>query len=260
MRYTTFSPDTMLQHEYHTMRQVEDTYWWYQVLRMEVINDVASRFPGGKTCKLLDAGCGTGGMLQALRETHPAWQITGLDFSPVAVEYCQQRGFADVIRGSVDEMPFPNASFDVVVSLDVLYHRQVSQNRALSEIARVLKPDGVMILNLPAFDILRGSHDVAVHGTRRYTVKQTRDLLDPIDFKLETAFCWNAWFFLPLLTWRLVTRSLKPPSEGETKSDLSTLPPQINALLTAIGRLDFMVCRLLHLPFGTSVYSVGRKL
>src|SRR5439155_11845671 len=109
----------MLQHEYHTMRQVEDTYWWYQVLRLEVVNDVASRFPGPKTCKLLDAGCGTGGMLHALRETRPEWQITGLDFSHVAVEYFHQRGLAEVIRGSVDEMPFPNASFDVVVSLDV---------------------------------------------------------------------------------------------------------------------------------------------
>jgi len=48
-------PDTMLQHEYHTMRQVEDVHWWYQVLRVEVINDVASRFPGGNPCKLLDA-------------------------------------------------------------------------------------------------------------------------------------------------------------------------------------------------------------
>ena len=250
----------MLQHEYHTMRQVEDTYWWYHVLRLEVVKDVASRFPGPKTCKLLDAGCGTGGMLHALRETRPEWQITGLDFSPVAVDYCHERGFADVIRGSVDEMPFPNARFDVVVSLDVLYHRQVSQNRAISEIARVLKPDGFLILNLPAFDVLRGRHDVAVHGTRRYTVKRIRELLGPTRFKLEAAFCWNAWLFFPLLAWRSLTRSLKPPREGETKSDLSTLPPKINILLTAIGRLDFTVCRLLHLPFGTSVYTVGRKL
>jgi len=250
----------MLQHEYHTMRQVEDTYWWYQVLRLEVVKDVASRFPGPKTCKLLDAGCGTGGMLHALRETRPEWQITGLDFSPVAVDYCHERGFADVIRGSVDEMPFPNARFDVVVSLDVLYPRQVSQDRAVSETARVLKPGGLLILHLPAFDVLRGRHDVAVNGTRRYTVKRIRELLGPTRFKLETAFYWNAWLFFPLLTWRLLTRSLRPPPESETKSDLSTLPPRINALLSAIGRLDFMVCRLLHLPFGTSVYSVGRRL
>src|SRR5205814_8834213 len=113
----------MLLHEYHTMRQVEDTYWWYQVLRLEVVKDVVSRFSPAQPCKLLDAGCGTGGMLRALRETRPEWQITGLDFSPDAVDYCYERGFADVIRGSVDEMTLPNAGFDVVGSVDVLSHR-----------------------------------------------------------------------------------------------------------------------------------------
>src|SRR5207244_11124342 len=100
------------------------------------------------------------------------------------------------------EVVFPNASFDVVVSLDVLYHRQVSQNRAISEIARVLKPDGFLILNLPAFDFLRGRHDVAVHGTRRYTVRRIRELLGPTRFKPETVFYWNACLFFHLLTWR----------------------------------------------------------
>jgi SAM-dependent methyltransferase len=242
------------------MRQVEDTYWWYQVLHREVVKDVVSRFSATQPCQLLDAGCGTGGMLHTLHKTCPEWQITGLELSSVAVEYCQQRGLPEIIRGSVDEMPFPNASFDVVVSLDVLYHRQALPNRALPEIARVLKPGGVLILNLPAFDILRGRHDTAVQGTRRYTVKRILELLDSIGLKPETVFCWNAWLFFPLLGWRLLTRSLNPLNESETKSDLSILPPQINALLTAIGRLDFMVCRLLRLPFGTSVYSVGRKL
>jgi SAM-dependent methyltransferase len=250
----------MLPHEYHTMCRVEDSYWWYQVLREEVVKDVVCRFPPDKPCKLLDAGCGTGGMLYTLRKTHPEWQAMGLDRSSVAVHYCQQRGFADVILGSVDEMPFPTASFDVVLSLDVLYHREVLQDRALSEMARVLKPGGLLILNLPAFDVLRGRHDAAVHGMRRYTVKAIWKLLGPIDFKLEAAFCWNAWLFFPLLSWRLLTRLLSAPGEIETKSDLSALPAKINALLAAIGKLDFMLCRLLHLPLGTSVYSVGRKL
>jgi hypothetical protein len=124
----------------------------------------------------------------------------------------------------------------------------------------VLKAGGLLILNPRAFEVLRGRHDIAVHGMRRYTVKRIRELLGPTRFELETAFCWKACLFFSLLAWRLFTRPLKPSREGETKSDLSTLPPKINELLTAIGRLDFMVCRLLHLPFGTSVYSVGRKL
>ena len=250
----------MLQHEYDTMRRVEDTYWWYQVLRTAVASDLSDRFAAGDPPRLLDAGCGTGGMLHALREAHPEWEMAGLDVSAVAVEYCRERGFADVINGSVDGMPFSDASFDVVLSLDVLYHREVSEERAVSEIARVVKPGGYVILNLPAFDVLRGRHDVAVHGARRYTIQRVRKLLEPVDIKVETIFYWNAWLFVPLIAWRLLTRFGKPPEEIGTKGDLSQMPPQINALLATLGRLDFAACRRLHPPFGTSVYTVTRKL
>lgn len=250
----------MLQHEYDTMRRVEDTYWWYQVLRTEVASDLSYRFGAGKPCRLLDAGCGTGGMLQTLREAHPEWEMTGLDVSAVAVEYCRERGFADVITGSVDAMPFSDASFDMALSLDVLYHKEVSEERAVSEIARVVKQGGYVILNLPAFDVLRGRHDVAVHGARRYTIQRVLKLLEPVGIRAETIFYWNAWLFVPLIAWRLLTRFGKPPEEIGTKGDLSQVPPPINALLTTLGRLDFAACRRLHPPCGTSVYTVARKL
>ena len=250
----------MLQHEYHTMRELEDTYWWYRVLRAEAVTDVAFRYPTGMRCELLDAGCGTGGMLDALREAHPECEMTGLDVSGVAVEYCRERGFGHVINGSVDGMPFSDASFDMVLSLDVLYHREVSEERAVSEIARVVKPGGYVILNLPAFDVLRGKHDVAVHGARRYTIERVRKLLKPVNLVPETLFYWNAWLFVPILAWRLITRFGKPPEEIGTRGDLSQMPPKINALLATLGRLDFAACRRLHPPFGTSVYTVTRKL
>ena len=250
----------MLQHEYDTMRHVEDTYWWYQVLRTEVTNDLSCRFGAGKPWRLLDAGCGTGGMLDTLHKAHPAWEMTGLDVSALAVEYCRERGFADVIKGSVDGMPFARASFDVVLSLDVLYHKGVSEASAVSEIARVVKSGGYVILNLPAFDVLRGRHDVAVHGARRYTIERMRTLLEPVGLRAETIFYWNAWLFVPLLAWRLLSRFEKPPEEIGTKGDLSQVPSQFNALLTTLGRLDFAACRRLHPPFGTSVYTVARKL
>jgi SAM-dependent methyltransferase len=250
----------MLQHEYDTMRRVEDTYWWYQVLRTEVVNDLSYRFGTGQPCRLLDAGCGTGGMLDALRKARPAWEMTGLDVSALAIKYCRERGFADVTQGSVDGMPFSDATFDVAVSLDVLYHKDVSEERAVSEIARVVKSGGYVILNLPAFDVLRGSHDLAVHGARRYTIERMRKLLGTGGLKAETIFYWNAWLFVPLLAWRLLSRFGKPPEEIGTKGDLSQVPPWINALLTTLGRLDFAACRSLHPPFGTSVYTVARKL
>jgi SAM-dependent methyltransferase len=250
----------MLQHEYDTMRRVEDAYWWYQVLRSAVASDLSGRFRADKPCRLLDAGCGTGGMLEAARGAQPDWQTTGLDFSAIAVEYCRGRGFADVVKGSVDEMPFMDASFDVVLSLDVLCHKAVCEQSAASEIARVLKPGGSLILNLPAFEALKGRHDLAVHTARRYTVERVRELFESVGLSAETIFYWNAWLFVPLLAWRLLSRLGKQTEEIGAKGDLSQLPASINALLGTLGRLDFAGCRRLHPPFGTSVYTVARRL
>jgi SAM-dependent methyltransferase len=250
----------VLPHEYDTMRRLEGTYWWYQVLRTEVASDLSCRFGAGKPCRLLDAGCGTGGMLNALRKACPEAEMTGLDVSAIAVECCRESGFTDVINGSVEQMPFPDATFDLVLSLDVLYHQDVAEERSVFEMARVMKPGGYVILNLPAFDVLRGRHDVAVHGARRYTIKRVRKLLEPVGLEAETIFYWNAWLFLPVLVWRLLTRIGRPQEEIGTKGDLSQVPPQINALLTNLGRLDFAACRRLRPPFGTSVYTVARKL
>jgi SAM-dependent methyltransferase len=249
----------MLQHEYDTMRRVEDTYWWYQVLRGAVTSDLSHRFGAAARPRILDAGCGTGGMLHALRAVHPEWETAGLDISPVAVEHCHARGFAQVVQGSVDKIPFLDESFDVVLSLDVLYHKAVSEQRAASEIARVLKPGGYIILNLQAFNILRGRHDVAVHGARRYTIRRVRELLESVRLKVDTAFYWNASLFLPLLVWRLVSRLNEGQGETTTKGDLIQLGPRLSALLHALGTLDFAACRALHPPFGTSVYTVARK-
>src|SRR4051794_4877642 len=119
----------MLQHEYDTMRRVEGAYWWYQVLRSAVASDLSRRVGQGEPCHLLDAGCGTGGMLDVARKVQPDWETAGLDFSAIAVAYCHERGFAEVVEGSVDEMPFIDATFDVVLCLDVLCHKEVSEQR-----------------------------------------------------------------------------------------------------------------------------------
>ena len=249
----------MLQHEYDTMRQVEDAYWWYQVLRAAVTSDLRERFSASAQPRLLDAGCGTGGMLHALRVACPAWETTGIDASPFAVQHCHARGFAQVTQASVDEIPFPDESFDVVLSLDVLYHRDVSEKRAASEIARVVKPGGWIILNLQAFNILRGRHDVAVHGARRYTIRRVRELVESVRLKIEKIFYWNALLFLPLLGWRLLSRLNKRQDEAAVKGDLVQTGPRINAMLHSLGKCDFALCRALRLPFGTSVYTVARK-
>src|SRR5262249_40616432 len=81
----------------------------------------------------------------------------------------------NVVRGDVGRLPFADAAFDAVLSLDVLYHIAAPGDlAALREIARVLKPGGHAVLNLPAYEFLRGRHDLAIHTRQRYTRRGPR--------------------------------------------------------------------------------------
>lgn len=243
--------------EYDIMRQVEDTYWWYLSLREHVVSVLKDSLPSGEHPVVLDAGCGTGGMLQHLRVADPSWELQGLDFSPLALAHAKQRGFDPLIQANIDAIPSADACFDAVVSLDVLYHQEVDQTKAMSELSRILKPGGILILNLPAFDILSGSHDIAVKGARRYTAGQVRTLLQDHGFEIEQLHYWNAWLFLPILLWRMMSSFL--PSGEKKQSDLAQLPPPLNHALALLTKMDITLCRLLHVPFGTSVFAVARK-
>ena len=231
--------------QHQLMRQVEDEHWWYRVLRGQVVRALSRMVPKGRS--LLDAGCGTGGMLSRLN----AWQTHGCDIAAEAVEHCRARGLERVLVSSVHAMPYADECFEAVLSLDVLYHAQVDEHLALSEMRRVLKRGGLLILNVPAFDCLRGAHDAAVDGVRRYRRGELNRLLRTHDFEIVEAHYWNVWLFLPLLLRRWISQS----AEG----DLAMPPRWLNALLAAGGKLDAALCRHTRLPLGTSLFVVARS-
>lgn len=240
----------MQSREYETMRRVEDVHWWYAVLRGLAAEALTAHLKPG--AQVLDAGCGTGGMM--VRLSHQPWHVQGVDLDPSAVLACQLRGLAEVRQADVSCLPFADAHFDAVLSLDVLYHQSVNQEAAMTEMVRVLKPGGLLILNLPAFDCLRGSHDAAVCGARRYKACHVQRLLRFHRMEVEILHPWNASLFLPILLHRLWSRL-----QARQASDLRLPPMWLNALLSRLGQLDARICRQLHLPFGTSWFAVARK-
>ena len=236
--------------EYEIMRAVEDHHWWYTVLRRLALTALAVR-RGSRTC-MLDAGCGTGGMMARVRQEHPDWTLHGIDLEQEAVAHCQARGLLHSKQGSVDNLPFDDAS---LLSLDVLYHAAADPDLAVAEMARVLRPGGLLVVNLPAFNALRGAHDTAVCGVRRYTVCQVRDLLEGHRMKIQMIHYWNAWLFLPLLIFRRWSRL----NGGGRKSDLSVLPGVLNKGLAVMGWMEARLCRVARIPFGTSVFAVAAR-
>jgi len=241
--------------EHDIMRSVEDHYWWYQVLRQHVVDSIQ---PDRPDFALLDAGCGTGGMLAVLREKFPAAQLSGVDASEHAIEICRQRGTgAQLAPASVLDLPFPSGSFDFVLSLDVWTNIGVDDALAAHETHRVLRPGGRLIVNLAALEFLRGAHDAAVDADRRYTRPQVRALLEGANFVIERLTYWNATLLPPIAVVRLLSR--RRLAHEEARSDFSPLPSFVNAALKRLAALELKVSRRLSLPFGTSLFAIARK-
>jgi ubiquinone/menaquinone biosynthesis C-methylase UbiE len=241
--------------EHDIMRSVEDHYWWYQALRQHVAESITSDKPD---FSLLDAGCGSGGMLSVVRETFPGAHLTGIDASKHAVELAAARDTgAELSQANVHDLPFPENSFDVVLSLDVLSHAGVDDSMAVHEMHRVLRPGARLFLNLAAFDFLKGAHDCAVDVDRRYTRPQVLALLQGANFQVERLSYWNATLLPPIALLRWLSRG--DSVQDRPRSDFRALPSLLNEILKRMASLELSAGRHVLLPFGTSLFAVARK-
>ena len=265
--------------EYETLGSLEDHFWWYRGLHRLVLErvgrcletggaserEVSADVNTGAGFRILDAGCGTGGMLRRLRSRFPQARLVGFDWSPRAVAQAQKSTrtgpAADgIARASVSALPFPGSSFDLVVSLDVLYHAAVSDDvDALREFTRVLRPGGYVVLNLPAFESLRSSHDRAIHTARRYRAGIVRERLERAGLVPVRVHYWNGFLFPALAAVRLLRRGEAPAHQPAAPSDVRPLPPLVNRALELALTLERAWLRLAPLPFGLSVLGVARR-
>jgi ubiquinone/menaquinone biosynthesis C-methylase UbiE len=246
----------MSPEENDIMRSVEDSYWWYQALRPHV---VAALEPAAPDFSLLDAGCGTGGMLKAVRQKFPAANLTGVDQSTHALELTAARETgAKLLPASVEELPFPENSFDFVLSLDVLSAIGLDDSLAAHEAHRVLRPRGRLVLNVAAFEFLKGAHDYAVDADRRYSRRQLRALLEGAHFQVERLSYWNAALTPPIALVRWLSR-VRPRQTGPPRSDFRAIPTALNSALKRVAALELSASRHVSLPFGTSLFAVARK-
>jgi ubiquinone/menaquinone biosynthesis C-methylase UbiE len=247
----------MKPHEHDIMRSVEDHYWWYQALRQHVASSIN---PASPRFSVLDAGCGSGGMLATLRKKFPEAELTGIDASEHGINLTADRALgARLLPASVHELPFPAESFDFVLSLDVWTTVGVDDALAAHETHRVLRPQGTLLLNLAALEFLKGAHDKAVGADRRYNRLQVRTLLEGAGFEIERLTYWNATLLPPIALVRWLSRMRLARAAAEARSDFRPLPAPVNSMLRGVAALELGASRHLSLPFGTSVFAVARK-
>ena len=239
--------------EYLKLAEVEDRMWYFRSLHAHIARELTPTVPAGGS--VLDAGCGTGGLILRLRAQQPGWRYAGIDFMPIACELARQRCGADVdVRvASITELPFADGSFDAVVSADVVCQVE-NPEVAAAEFFRVLRPGGVVVINVPAYMWMWSYHDDSCQTKHRYTRPEIASLLDGAGFVEGWTTHWNALPFPAVWAKRKLFRR---PADT---SDVKDYPRWVDACFGGLMSLEHAWLRLGgRWAWGTSVFGVARK-
>lgn len=251
----------MREDEYRRLDALDESLWWLAGLR-ELVLALLGRHVQETGFDLLDAGCGTGGMLKRIGERFPQSRLHGLDYAEEACALARRKSRADIRCGSVESLPWADGSFDAVVSLDVLSSDSLDPVQVVNEFRRVLRPGGLLLLNLPAYQWLLSYHDRAVHQSRRFTAGSVRGLCQSAGLRVIQLGYWNTVLFPLMVLRRKVWPSLagSTPHNVAAQSDVQEMPAPVNALFGLPVALErALIRRGVALPFGGSVIGVARK-
>ena len=244
----------MEKEEYRRLYELEDRLWWFVGMRHITLTLIDRFLSGSEDLLILDAGCGTGGMLPYLGRFGTR---LGIDISDEALQFVRLRETEPLARASVSNLPFRVHSFDLVTSFDVIYHRAVENDElAMAEMARVLRPNGSLLIRVPAYNWMRSAHDDAVHTGRRYTRRGLDKKLRRAGLRPTFVTYANTLLFPVAVAYRFLGKLRPHRRHG---SDVGPMIPSLNRWFGAALKLEAGILRHSRLPFGLSVIALAQK-
>jgi SAM-dependent methyltransferase len=236
------------------MLDADEHHWWYRG-RRRVLRAELDRVALGPGARILDAGCGSGRTLQELADYGV---VSGVELSERAAAIARDRGVGEVRIGRVEELPWPDVTFDLVTCLDVIEH--TADDRAtLAELRRVTRPGGTLLVTVPAYPRLWSHHDEANHHFRRYSRPALRAAAAAAGWTLVRESSFNAMLLAPAAAVRLAERRRRSPADGYP-NDLARGAGWLNrALEWPLAIEAGWLSRGGTLPFGLSLLAVLRR-
>jgi SAM-dependent methyltransferase len=232
----------------------EDRHWWYRG-RRRIVHDELARIALPRDARILDAGCGSGRLLDTLSEYG---SVSAIDMSDYNVGLSRRRGHEDVHQAVVEDLPFEDETFDLITSLDVLEHT-LDDRVALRELLRVTKPGGHLLATVPTYQALWSNHDVLNHHHRRYNRAMMADSAGAAGWTVQRMTFFNSFLLPPAAGVRMFQKLRREPIEHH-RSDVDIGPEWLYPVLEMPMKAEAAWLRGNRtLPMGLSLLAVMRR-
>ena len=237
---------------YQLHERLEDTYWWF-VAKNNILLHLIERIakPGARVA---DIGCGTGGLLAQLAAKYDA---IGVEMDATARDACSRRGLKVLAGHLPDAIPLPDASFDLVVSSEVVEHVEDDRG-AVARLASLLAPGGTLIITVPAHQWMWSEHDVANHHFRRYTRAQVRALIEGTGLRVSL-LTYQMVALFPLMAAARLAAKMRGGGNVAAGAEIKPLPRAVNGVLRRVFEAEKWVTPRFPSPIGGSVLCVARR-
>jgi SAM-dependent methyltransferase len=223
------------------------SHWWYEA-RRALVEAVLDDTAGDGV--LVDVGCGTGDNLRALRA---GWggPVVATDLSSYALTHAGP----GVAVARAEQLPFAAASAGAVTSMDVVEHLD-DDVIGLREYRRVLRPGGLLLLTVPAYQSLWSAHDVRAAHRRRYTRRGLEQAVEGAGFDVVRSTYFNSFLVPPAYALR---RTPLRRLVQESDEEVGATSPLVSRVMTALSGAERRWALRRRVPFGLSILLVARR-
>jgi len=248
------APDVGYKAEYFPrLAAIEQAHFWFRV-RNELIQwAVGKYFPDAKS--FFEIGCGTGFVLEGIREKFPEIRLVGSEIFLDGLAFAKARlPGVEFYQMDARSIPF-ESEFDVVGAFDVLEHL-IEDNRALTQMFNTARPGGGLLVTVPQQRSLWSASDEHAMHQRRYSWAELRQKVETAGFQIVRITSFNSLLF-PLMVWSRMQQ--KRDQEFQPWRELE-ISPTLNRILGSILTLErLLIEKGLSFPVGGSLLLIGRK-
>lgn len=236
---------------YEKFFNMEKEHWWFQARKDIVLKLISLHIELKKNFKIMDIGCGTGMMLEEIKNKFSITAI-GIDNSEEAVRFSKKRGL-NIILSSAEKIEQNSESIDLIMALDLIEHIE-NDIASLKEFNRVLKKNGYVLLTVPAFNCLTSAHDVINEHKRRYQLGELKNKVEEAGFKVIKISYYNSLLFLPILIVKVIKKITIDKHDHLKKENYI-----VNAVLNKIFSSETFLLKYFDLPIGASIICLAKK-